>query len=76
MILLWSLVKTFVLNMVLKKSIFNKIPFYIKRSTEISGVGLHFYQQASSLIGYQTNQRTNPFLSYNTMSWTLSAFAL
>ena len=54
--------------MVLKKSIFNKIPFYIQRSTEISGIGLHFYQQASSLIGYQTNQRTNPFLSYKTKS--------
>ena len=30
---------------------------------EISGKGfLHFYQQASSLIGNQTNHRTNMFL--------------
>ena len=54
--------------MALKKSIFYKNPFYIHRSTEISGIGLHFYQQASSLIGYQTNQRTNPLLSYLTNS--------
>ena len=32
---------------------------------EISGKGLlHFYQQASSLIGNQTNHRTNMFLPY------------
>ena len=38
---------------------------YIKRSMEISGKGfLHFYQQALSLIGNQTNHRTNMFLPY------------
>ena len=42
-----------------------KILFYIKRSMEISGKGLlHFYQQASSLIGIQTNHRTNMLLPY------------
>ena len=37
---------------------------------EISGKGfLHFYQQASSLIGNQTNYRTNVFLPYYSNSW-------
>ena len=43
--------------------------FYIKHSTEISGKGLkHFYQQASSLMGHQTNHGTNMFLSYKSNS--------
>ena len=48
------------LNLVLKKGYFDKIPFYIKRSMEISGKGLlHFYQETSSLIDNQTNHGTN-----------------
>ena len=36
---------------------------------EISGKGLlHFYQQASSLIGNQTNHRTNMLLPYKSNS--------
>ena len=48
-------------NLALKKGEFlTKILFYIKRSMEISGKGLlHFYQQASPLIGNQTNHRAN-----------------
>ena len=51
----------------MKKGIFlTKIHFYIKHSMEISGKGLlHSYQQASSLIGNQTNQRTNMFCLIN-----------
>ena len=42
-----------------------KFHFYIKRSMEISGKGfLHFYQQASYLIGNKTNQGTKTFLPY------------
>ena len=48
-----------------KRGIFNKIPFYIKRSMEIFGKGsLHFHQETSSLIGNQTNHRTNMLLPY------------
>ena len=66
MILLWCLNEKFVLKFGFEKGgIFNKNLFYIKRSMEISGNGLlHFYQQASSLIGNQTNHRTNMFLPY------------
>ena len=35
---------------------------------EISEKGLlHYYQQASTLIGYQTNHRTNMFFPYQSM---------
>ena len=66
MMLLWCLIEIFFLKFGLeKRGIFNKIHFYIKRSMEISGKGLvHFYQQASSLMGNQTNHRTNMFLPY------------
>ena len=68
-------------NLALKKEVFStKIHFYINRSMEISGRGLlHFYQQASSLIGNQTNHRTNMFCLINptlAMSKTMSAFVL
>ena len=47
---------------------------------EISGKGLlHFYQQASFLIGNQTNHRTNIFCLTNltlAMSQTMNAFVL
>ena len=47
---------------------------------EISGKGfLHFYQQASSLIGSQINHRTNMFrhiIQTHAMSQTMSAFVL
>ena len=51
--LVWSLIEKFVLKFGFeKRGILTKIHFYIKRSMEISGKGLlHFYQQASSLIG-------------------------
>ena len=43
----------------------NKINFYIKRFMEITRKGLlNFYQQASSLIGKQTNHRTNMYLPF------------
>ena len=50
----------------MKKGVFStKFQFYIKRFMEISGKGfLHFYQQASSLIVNQTNNRKNMFLPY------------
>ena len=64
--LLWCLIGKFVLKFGFKKGVFlTKFHFYIKRSMEISGKEfLNFYQQASSLIGNQTNYRTNIFLSY------------
>ena len=64
--LLWCLIEKFDLNVALKKSVFlTKIHFYIKRSMEIYGKGLlHFYQQESSLMGNQTNHRTNMFIPY------------
>ena len=66
MMLLWCLIGKFVLKFGFEKRVFlTKIYFYIKRSMEISGKGLlHFYQQASSLIGNHTNHRTNMFLLY------------
>ena len=39
MIVLWCLNKKMSLNLVLKRGIFNKIPFIIKRSMDISGKG-------------------------------------
>ena len=65
--LLWCLIEKFILKFGFEKGVFlTKNPFfYIKRSMEISGKGfLHFYQQASSLICNQTNQRTSMFLLY------------
>ena len=66
MMLLWCLIEKFVLKFGFQKGVFlTKTHFYIKRSTDISGKGLlHFYLQASSLIGNQTNHRTNIFLPY------------
>ena len=47
---------------------------------EISGKELlHFHQETSSLIGYQTNHMTNMFCLINptlAMSQTMSAFVL
>ena len=63
--LLLCLIEKIVLKFVFeKKGVFlKKIHFYLKRSMEISGKGfLQFYQQASSLIGNQTNHRTSMFL--------------
>ena len=77
MMLLWCLIEKIVLKLGFEKG---EIHFYIKRSMEISGTGLlHFYQQASSLIGNQTNHRTNMFcLIYPTLAMiqTMSAFLL
>ena len=66
MMLLWCLIEKFILNFGFEKGVFlTKIHFYVKRSMEISGKGLlHFDQQASSLIGNQTNHGTNMFLPY------------
>ena len=51
------------LNLVLKKGYFlAKFHFYIRRSMGISGKGeLHFHQETPSLIGNQTNHKTNVF---------------
>ena len=71
MMLLWCLVEIFALKFGFnKRGIYlkkkqKKKTFYIKRSMEIIGKGLlYFYQQASSLIGNQTNHRTNMCLPY------------
>ena len=66
MMLLWCLIEKFVLKFGFeKRGIFTKFHFYIKRSMEISGKRfLHFYQQASSLIGNRPNHRTNMVLPY------------
>ena len=58
------LIDKFFVKFGFEKGVFiTKIHFYIKHSMEISGKGLlHFYQQASSLIDNQTNQRTDMFL--------------
>ena len=79
--LLWCLIEKFVLKFGYEKRVFlTKIHFYIKLSMEISGKGLlHFYQQAPSLIGNQTNFRTNMFCLINptlAMSQTMRAFVL
>ena len=48
-----------------KKGIFfSKFPFYIRRSVEISGMGVLHFQETPSLIGNQTNHRANMLLSY------------
>ena len=59
--LLWCLIEKFVLKFGFEKKVFlTKLHFYIKRSMEISGKGLLlFYQQPSSVIGNQTNHRTD-----------------
>ena len=65
--LLWRLIEKIVLKFGLKKGYFlTNFHFYIKRSMDISGKGLlyFFYLQASSLIGNQTNHRTNICLPY------------
>ena len=64
--LLWCLIEKIVLKFGFEKGAFlTKFHFYIKRSMEISGKGLlYFYQQASSLIGNQTQYRTNMCLPY------------
>ena len=64
MLLLWCLIEKFVLKFGFEKGVFlTKFHFYIKRSMEITGKGLlYLYQQASSLIGYQINHRTNMYL--------------
>ena len=66
MTVLWRLIEKLALKFGLKKrGIFNKIPFYIKRSMEISGKGLlQFDQETSSLISNQTYHRTNMFSPY------------
>ena len=66
MMVLWSLIEKNVFKSGFEKmGIFNKFHFYEKRSMEISGKGLlHFHKEASSLIGNQTNYRTNIFLPY------------
>ena len=81
MMLLWCLIEKFVLKFGFEKGVFStKLHFYIKRSMEILGGGfLHFYQQPSSLIGYQTNHRTNIFAKFYltlAMSQTISAIVL
>ena len=52
------------LNLDFKKGYFlAKFLFYIRRSMEITGKGeLHFHQETPSLIGNQTNHKTNMFL--------------
>ena len=65
----------------LEKGVFlAKFHFYIKSSMGISGKGvLHFHQETPSLIGYQTNRRTNMFCLINptlAMSRAMSAFVL
>ena len=48
-----------------KRGIFNKILFLHKAFHGDSGKGLfHFHQETSSLIGNQTNHRTDMFLPY------------
>ena len=66
MMLLCCLIEKFILKIGFEKGVFlKKSHFYIKHSMEISGKGLrHFYNQASSLIGNQTNQGANMILPY------------
>ena len=60
------LINIFVLKFDFEKGVFlTKIHYYM----EMSGKGLlNSYQQASSLMGHQTNHRINMFLSYKTNS--------
>ena len=61
MMVLWCLIEKNVFKFGFEK----RGIFYIKRSMEISGKGLlHFYQETSSVIGNQTNHRTNRVLPY------------
>ena len=64
--LLWRLTEKIALKFGFgQRGILTNFHFYIKRSMEISGNGLlHFYEQAASLIGNQTNHRTNMCLPY------------
>ena len=64
--LLWCLLeKIFLIFGFEKRDIFNKFPFLHKAFHGISGKGLpYFYQETSSLIINQTNQRTNMCLPY------------
>ena len=66
MMLLWCLLEKFIVKFGFEKRVFlTKFQFYIKRSMEISGKGLlHYYQQAASLMGNQTNHRTNMSLPF------------
>ena len=66
LLLLLCLIEKFVLKFGFEiKVILTKFHFYIKRSMEISGKGLlYFDQKASSLIGNQTNHRTNMCVPY------------
>ena len=62
-----------------KRVLLTKFHFYIKRFMEISGKGLLFYQQASSLIGNQTCHRTNMYFLINptlAMNQNMRAFVL
>ena len=77
--LLWCLIEKFVLKFGFQKGVFflTKTHFYIKRFVEIYGKGLlHFYKQASSLIGSQTNHMTNIINPTVVMSKTKRAFVL
>ena len=79
MMLLWCLIEKLVLKFGFEKGVFlTKFYFYIKCSIEISGKGLlYFYQQASPLVGNQTNHRTNMFINQTlAMSQNMSAFVL
>ena len=64
--LFWCLIEKIVLKFGFEKRVFlTEFHFYIKRSMALSGKGfLHFYQETSSLITKQTNQRTNIFSPY------------
>ena len=81
MMLLWCLIKKFVLKFDFeKRGISNINPFYMKLSMEVSGKGLlHCYQQASSLIGniIITEQICFCFINPTlVMSQTLRAFVV
>ena len=63
MMVLWCLIEQVVFKFGFKKGVFlTKYHFYVKRCMEISEKGLlHFHQETLSLIGNQTNHRTNIF---------------
>ena len=75
--LLWCLIEKIDLKCGFEKGVFlTKIRFYTKRSMEIFGKGLlHFYQQASSLMGNQTNYRKNMIMPYYSNSRYESDYA-
>ena len=66
MMVLWCLVENTVFKFGFEKGVFlAKFHFCINRSMGISGKGeLHFHQETPSLIGNQTNHKTNMFLPY------------